>query len=381
VNLQFSSKGYFSFLELTIEAFDMSTVQCKKLLDFLGKNQKSDCKVVVMPDFFLDRIINLPWTPEEFSAKVMQVVQRKGGSLDGIPQTDMKGGNAINVASALSNLGAEVTPLICTSEYGVEHIKNHFRNHQIDLSHIKTCGSVSITTVLEFKDEKGKANVMIRDLGALADFGPQDLDESEYKLIESADYTCLFNWAGTLRHGTELAKAVFERSKRSKCRTYFDTADPNPNVAGIPGLISKVLRTTTVDILSLNENEAVTYASKIDKNFREKKTRLSFADFALEAARILAKNFSSRIDLHTTAFSASLKGTSEVVVPAFKVNVLRATGAGDAWCAGNILGDYHGFSDECRLTLANATSACYLSSVDGLHPTKAKLAAFLKTNS
>ena len=82
--------------------------------------------------------------------------------------------------------------------------------------------------------------------------------------------------------------------------------------------------------------------------------------------------------MHTTVFSATLKGKSEVVVPTFKVKVLRATGAGDAWNAGNILGDHNGLSDECRLTLANAVSACYLSDAEGVHPTKQKLSTFLK---
>jgi len=99
----------------------------------------------------------------------------------------------------------------------------------------------------------------------------------------------------------------------------------------------------------------------------------------MEAARILANQLPARIDLHTTAFSATLKGKHEVVVPTFKVKVLRATGAGDAWCAGNILGDHNGLSDECRLLLANAVAACYLSDIEWLHSTKKKLAAFLGT--
>ena len=98
----------------------------------------------------------------------------------------------------------------------------------------------------------------------------------------------------------------------------------------------------------------------------------------MEAARVLAKLLPARIDLHTTAFSATFKGKKEVVVPAFKVKVFRATGAGDAWDAGNILGDHNGLSDESRLMLANAVAACYLSDPDGLHPTKEKLSSFLR---
>ena len=112
---------------------------------------------------------------------------------------------------------------------------------------------------------------------------------------------------------------------------------------------------------------------------KEKRTRLEFAEFAMEAARILAKHlFQQELIYIPRVFSATLKGKHEVVVPTFKVKVLRATGAGDAWNAGNILGDHNGLSDECRLMLANAVSACYLSDPDGEHPTKEKLADFLR---
>jgi ribokinase len=357
----------------------MSLTECKMELQTFLQNQQKPCKAVVMPDFFLDRLINLDWDTVKFSELVGDVAKRKGGSIDGIPQTELRGGNAINVASALASLGVEVTPIVCTSEFGLQQIKYHFKNNSIDTSHIKTYGKASITTALEFKNQNEKANVMIRDLGALADFGPTNLDESDYSLIEHADYVCLFNWAGTLKFGTMLAQAVFDRAKRNgKSKTYYDTADPNPNANAMHDLLENVLKTDKVDILSLNENEAITYASLLDESVNEKRALLGFAELAMESARVLARRLSARIDLHTTEFSASLKGNHEVVAPTFKINALRATGAGDAWCAGNILGDHNGLSDECRLTLANAVAACYLSDANGMHPSKEKLCIFLR---
>ncbi len=83
---------------------------------------------------------------------------------------------------------------------------------------------------------------------------------------------CLFNWAGTLRYGTELAQAVFGRArKRGKAKTYFDTADPTPNSAAIPDLMQKILKSNLIDILSVNENEAIIYARLLDKDFDDKK--------------------------------------------------------------------------------------------------------------
>jgi ribokinase len=352
----------------------------KELQSFLAKKPK-ECRVAVLPDFFLDRLINLNWNPSGFSGLISDVVKRKGGSIDGIPQADMRGGNAINVASALANLGAEVTPIVCTSEYGLQQIKYYFKDTPIDTSHIKVYDKASITTALEFKNKNEKTNVMLRDLGALADFGPSDLNENDYALIESADYTCLFNWAGTLKFGTSLAQAVFGRAKtKGKGKTYYDTADPTPNSGAVAELMQTVLKSSQVDILSLNENEAIVYASLLDKTLNDRKDHLGFTELAMEAARVLAKHLPSRIDLHTTTFSATLKGKTETMVPSFKVKALRATGAGDAWTAGNIIGDRNSLSDECRLMLANAVSAYYLSDPEGKHPSLSKLSLFLKTN-
>jgi sugar/nucleoside kinase (ribokinase family) len=249
----------------------------------------------------------------------------------------------------------------------------------MDFSHIKISEKASITTALELKIQNGKANVMLRDLGSLADFGPSNLTDSDYALIENADYVCLFNWAGTRKFGTKLAENVFRRVKANgKGKTYYDTADPTPNKDKIPELIENVLKTNRVDILSLNENEAICYAALLDNEIEEKKEKMRFDELALEAARVLAKHLSARIDLHTTVFSATLTRKSEVVVPAFKVKALRATGAGDAWNAGNILGDGNALSGGCRLALANAVSACYLSDSEGLHPTRQKLVKFIE---
>lgn len=357
----------------------MSLAICKRILTAFQQENR-ECKAVVMPDFFIDRIINLGYTVETFTDLMLKVASRKGGSLDGIPQTELRGGNAINVTSALANLDAKVTPIVCTSEHGLEQINQIFKNKTIDLSHIKTCSRLSMTTALELLSQSGKTNVMLRDLGDLADFGPKNIEERDYEIIKNADYTCLFNWAGTVKFGTALAKVIFKKAKDGKGKTYFDTADPLPNAKAIPDLIGQILETNLVDILSVNENEAITYAGFLYENLRSRREDLEQNELALESARILARHLPARIDLHTAHFSATLKGKNEVVVPTFRINVLRATGAGDAWDAGNIIGDHYGLSDECRLTLANAVSACYLQNPNGQHPKIDEVVSFIKAH-
>jgi sugar/nucleoside kinase (ribokinase family) len=377
--LQDCEKGYFSFAAKQVQGSAKALQGCsRELINFLSKKPKS-MNIVVTPDFFMDRLIDLDYDPEHFSSEVAEIVERKGGSIDQVSQTDQRGGNAINVASALLALGAKVTPIVCTSKLGLEQIRFHFQEYDVDTSHVKTFSEASVTTALEFKTSSGKANVMLRDLGSLADFGPSDLTEEDYKLIEDADYVCLFNWAGTQKHGTRLVETVFKRAKaKGNCKTFLDTADPLPNEDEIPRLIEKVLETDRVDILSVNENEAVTFASLISNEICKQRKKIEFNELALLSAQILAKHLRARIDLHTTTFSVTVKTEGAVFVPAFKVKPLRATGAGDAWDAGNIVGDANGLSDECRLTLANAVSACYLSDPEGVHPTRQKLAKFLR---
>jgi sugar/nucleoside kinase (ribokinase family) len=349
-----------------------------ELLGFLKKDPEK-CDVIVTPDFFYDRLISLDWDVAGFSSAIADVADQKGGSIDGVKQTDIRGGNAINTASALAALGARVTPIVCTNRLGLQQIKFYFEKYRVDLSQIKIAEKASVTTALELKTENGKANVMLRDLGALANFGPSDLTDRDYELIENADYVCLFNWAGTRKYGTLLAETVFGRVKTGgKGKTYYDTADPTPNRDKIPELMRNVLKTSRVDDLSLNENEAICYASLLNDEISEQRRKRRFDDLALDAARVLAKHLPARIDLHTTAFSATFSKKNEVVVPSFKVNALRATGAGDAWNAGNIVGDGNALSDECRLSLANAVAAYYLSDPEGSHPTRRKLVKFVE---
>src|SRR4030065_1400272 len=83
----------------TQRRFSTLQAHCKnELLSFL-KEIPRKLDVVVMPDFFLDRLISLDCDAAGFFSMVKDAADRKGGSIDGITQTDIRGGNAINTAS------------------------------------------------------------------------------------------------------------------------------------------------------------------------------------------------------------------------------------------------------------------------------------------
>ncbi|RLG92880.1 hypothetical protein DRO34_01945 [Candidatus Bathyarchaeota archaeon] len=355
----------------------------KRLVQKLQNAAPKRPSVVVMPDFFLDRIVTYPKDLHSFINDMARIAEQKGGNIDGVPQKEIRGGNAVNTASALAKLGVKVHPIICTDKFGYALIKLFLEGLDVDLSHVKIRECLSITTAIELHAEEGKVNVMLRDLGSLADFSPKDLSPEDFRLIEEADYVCIFNWAGTRRFGTQLAEEIFKRVKtKGRGKTYLDTADPSSNKAEIPQLVEKVMLKHFVDILSVNENEAIWYASYFEpEKVAKHKKRLKTEALAKECAQILAEHLDTRIDLHTTRFSMSIFENRSLVVPAFDVEVKQATGAGDAWNAGNIYADSQGFKAEARLTFANAVAAYYVSSLEAAHPTLAELRGFLLSKS
>lgn len=352
------------------------------LLNWLEKYKTKEFRVVVMPDFFFDRFVEYPKDFDSFSKDALEVIYRKGGSINNVKQVNFRGGNAANTAAALATLGATVYPIIETDSLGLALLKHFLQPLDVNLDHVKAKGKASITTALEFLQRGNKVNLMLRDLGSLEDFGPKSLTSTDYDLLATADVVCVFNWDGTRKHGTELAQTVFHYVKTTgKGITYYDTADPVPNKEKIPNLVDHVLLKDFVDILSVNENEAVQYATCISPkrvtSLRKKHKKLE--RLALECAALLAEHLIARIDLHTTDFSATFrKNKRPQIVSSYKVKVLRATGAGDSWNAGNIYAEQQGLPDKARLAFANAVAGYYVSNPDAVHSTISQLIGFSK---
>lgn len=360
----------------------MSASEYSRLLKILAHLRQRKFSVVVMPDFFLDRFISYEKDFDHFYKTISDVASRKGGSIDNIKQLEFRGGNAANTAAALAALEAKVYPIIDTGLLGLDLLRFYLKSHNVDFSHIKPDGKTSTTTALEFTHKDDRVNVMLRDLGSLPDFGPADLSSQDYHIIAEADYVCIFNWAGTRKHGTELARTVFRHAKNSgKAKTYYDTADPLPNREKIPNLMKEVLQSDLVDILSLNENEAIAYASQLEPKKLDtlRKRHRTLDKVAIESAKILASHFSARIDIHTTTFSATIANNKKLTtVSSLRVPIHQVTGAGDSWNAANIYADANKFPDKQRLAFANTFAAYYITNPRAEHPTVLELLRFLQ---
>ncbi len=318
-------------------------------------------KVVVMPDFFLDYILSYPGKLEDMTAAFLEVARRGGGNLLGWTHVVGRGGNASNVVAQLSRFGCEVIPIIETDILGRKVLEHFLKD--VDLTHIKTTGSLSRTLSFETEHDRRRVNIMISDPGSLAEFGPEKLTEEDRELVREADFVCVLNWNQNLK-GTDLAEAVFSLAKREgEAVTFFDPGDPTPRAGDIRGLNQRVLTTGLVDVLSVNENELMRLADGV----AEQPSESEVAEDPLFGAASVYSMMGGRVDLHTPEFSATFVDGQRLRVPCAKVKPLKVTGAGDIWNAADIFAQGIGLEHRERLLFANSACAAYLK-VQGLEP-------------
>src|SRR5205807_1345293 len=135
-----------------------------------------------------------------------------GGSIRGFPTSDVKGGNAVNVAYALAKLGAKVTLFTVANGIGAEMISRSFSKFKDRVSLRISPGNHGYTTSFEFPHQGTRVNVMVSDILDNADFGPERIgSEPDRATLKNADGLIVANWASNLK-GTELAEYAFSNS-------------------------------------------------------------------------------------------------------------------------------------------------------------------------
>ena len=185
-------------------------------LEAIERNTKQP-KVTVMPDFFVDRIIEVA-DYASFVNDTRKKINAGGGSLRGYSSIDIKGGNAINVAYCLAKLGLCIDLYTIADEIGTSILHSVFApfNNKVDL-HVKS-GKHGLSTVFEVSDPlniHSPSNVMVSDVGDNDNFGPEILESGNYiSSLGSSDAVMITNWASNLR-GTDLLQSVFKNSPRS----------------------------------------------------------------------------------------------------------------------------------------------------------------------
>ncbi|MFW9794466.1 MAG: carbohydrate kinase family protein [Candidatus Thorarchaeota archaeon] len=330
---------------------------------------------VVLPDFFVDHFIMID-TFDKLIGGLKQLAEQGGGNLLDNEQFILRGGNAVNTASALQKLGLKPKLIATTDNQGASLLKA-LLDQELDLSHIHTDGRMSSTVSIETEHQGRKVNLMISDSGSAKEFSFSDLTDEDIDVIQRCSLVALVNLNHNLK-GSELAKDLFQMVKdTSNAVTFMDMGDPSGNPELVSKLIKDVVSEGLADIFGLNENEVRWVAEALSTGSKRWKDIQSNPQDWINAARFVSHETGLQVDLHTPFFTASIVNDETVAVPSFDVESRFVCGAGDAWNAGDIYGSLLDLVSEDRLILANAVAALYVSSHSASHPTPSEIVTFL----
>lgn len=322
--------------------------------------------VVVMPDFFVDRIIRLE-SKEVLPSALAEKAKSGGGSVRGVPTSDIKGGNAVNVAYALAKLGAKVTLFTIANDVGAAILKQAFSQFGDKVTLRVADGRHGYTTAFEFPHEESRVNVMVSDIGDNAAFGPERLSsQDDLAVLKKADAVMVVNWASN-KKGTELADHAFKSSPSAL--HFIDPADISERKEEFRDALFRLAGIT--DYLSINENEcnplaqALGLDAKLGRNYS--------TDEVKAMARKIAEGTGITTDLHTRIGAAWSNGKDVEFAHAIKVDPKILTGAGDVWDAADILGYIAGLEPRERLLFANAAASLFIREPSGEPPAMNKV--------
>jgi ribokinase len=302
-----------------------------------------------MHDYFVDRLVHVR-SLQGLNDMVSDKEASGGGGLHGISQSEIRGGNAVNLAHALARLGMRTLLITHTDRPHRALLEEAFEGLGAEMR-LKALGP-GLTVALE-----EKVNVMLGDSGGAADFGPRLLDEGDWDALGRAAVVCSVNWAANLK-GTQLLAALRRRLGKEKT-IFFDPADFRDRLPQFQKLLKRVAEGGVADWVSMNQQEGLAAANLVGVE------AVGLGEVCLALARRLGVVF----DLHAVSESYSSEGTEVTAVRVKKAKARRLTGAGDVWDAGAIYGRLRGMDERDRLDFANTAARLYLESETPVPPT------------
>ena len=343
-------------------------------------------QVTILPDFFVDRIIEVLDYPV-FINDIRKKIIAGGGSMRGYSSVDIKGGNAVNMAYSLAKLGVRVELFTIADEIGSAILHSVFLPFKANVNLNITKGKHGLSTVFEFLNASSSpSNVMVSDVGDNDNFGPELIQSQKVQtILRSSDAVIMTNWASNLR-GTDLLDYVFTNSPKSV--HFLDPADIEKRCFEFINVIKN--RSNLIDFLSINENEynLIIEALKSVIEFNES-TLLTF-DSSLypkninafcESAKLLSNFINLTVCIHTTKGSVLSNGHEslfvESIVPS-KIDIV--SGAGDSWDAGFIYGHLFGFTTTEKICFANLLSSLHVGNLFGDNPSLSEIIDYIKSS-
>jgi len=302
-------------------------------------------KATVLPDFYLDIIVDPQMSFEELMTHIDTIYSRGGGNLLGPEIQFIPGGNGGNVARTLAKLGFPTTFITETSTFGANLIEFFMHPLGIETS-ISKSGFTASSVILEIPHaDSGKSNVMLSSAGSVVDFSSDKLTSEQWNLLEQSTIIAITN-AQNLEM-EDLAESILNEIPH-RVNVSIDFSDLTPHIKRIDGFRKRILDHSArqPSLVVGNESEICLLANQPEKTPEE-------------AIKILSTTYPEILFGLHTARKAEVweNGERKAIEPAFKVSIQKATGAGDAWHAGFIVGWHLGLPFPEVTKFANATAA------------------------
>ena len=259
------------------------------------------------------------------------------------------GGCVPNVAVDLKRICPDLTVKavgkIGADEEG-EYVKNVLAENGVDIENIQICADK--TSFTEVMSVTGGQRTFFTYAGASADFGVTDvdLDGLDVKMLHLGYFLLLDKIDGG--DGLKLLK----KAKEQGITTSIDLVSENSERYS---LVLPCLPFT--DNLIVNETEAgkLVGIAPTEENLRE------------IAEKLREYGVKERVIIHTPSLGVCLSETGFTAVPSYALPegfIKGTTGAGDAFCAGALIGIYQNKTDEEILEFASAAAVAALSQAD-----------------
>lgn len=302
----------------------------------------------VLPDFYLDVIINPEMPYNRLINEFDLVYKRGGGNLLGPKVQFIPGGNGGNVAIAFAGLGAKTFFLSRTSPLGKVLID--FYMLPLGVSPIiSQTGEIASSIIFEIPSEGQKINVMLSSAGSVSDFSSMVLTQEQWSTLAQSDVIVITNAQNLVIE--DLIEGILNKIKEEAIIS-VDFSDLTPHKQRINAFHSKILShpRKTPNFIMGNENEFLLLS-------RSTSNSPSFA------TKTLSQEYPSIIFGLHQAKHAELWQDGEKLAdePCFKIQVLYATGAGDSWHAGFLSAYKMGFDYSDATKFANAVAGYKIS--------------------
>ncbi len=311
----------------------------------------SNFSVSVLPDFYLDVLIDPKKPFKVLTDQINSVYSRGGGNVIGTDVKFVAGGNGGNVAKTFAGLGVRTAFIAQTSDLGINLLNYFFKPLNIELV-ISSPGKLASSVIFEIPSEAdNKTNIMISSAGSVGNFSYDSLTEEQLVRLYQSQVIALTNAQNLkLEH---LAEGILQNAPKNLF-VCIDFSDLTPHLSRIDSFRQRILNHEhrPPQLIVGNENEFQILAK--DSN-----------DSITKTGKILSKDFpDTHFALHTAKEVYLWKeGDLLASKKCYQLNIQHATGAGDAWHAGFLTGWQGGkLSYDDALLFANAVASFQLSS-------------------